>query len=327
MKLPNKPTLGMMLATQLLISSVFAATAKEEFTDGNISEAKILFEKMPETAETNFYLGRIALQQKDLDSAEEFLEEAVEAKPNNVEYNYWFANLSFRQAANASIFSAPGYVSDGKKYHFKALELDPNYIPSMQSLIGFYLNAPAIVGGSTKKAQEMAQRIVKLDGELGLSTQIDIYRSQKEQEKELLLAKKLATEYSKSSKALLKAGFVFQNAKQYETALNYFELASTLKSEDEISTAAALYQIGRTAVFSKSFTDKGIKALEAYRLTDAKIVDNSSLPSINWATFRLATLYASTGNNTKAKSLVILALENNQDKNLKKSAKKFLKKL
>ncbi len=327
MKMLNKFILGLIFTSILSIPNLYAATAKEAFDSGDLEQAKTLFKQAPKSAEANFYLGRIAFLENDLDAAEDYFEDAVEADPKNVEYNYWFANLNFSQAANASIFSAPGYVSDAKEYHFKALKLDPNYIPSMQSLITFYLNAPAIVGGSTDKAKEMAQRISKLDKERGMSIEIDILRNQEEQQKELQLAKQLAADFSQSAKSLLKAGFSFQNAKQYKTAINYFEQASKIETEDEVFSVSALYQIGRTAVFSKSFIEKGISALEKYRQVDIKSLNNNQLPSSNWANLRLAMLYSFSGDNNKAKSLVALALKDNQDKNLKKAAKKLLKEL
>ena len=49
----------------------------------------------------------------------------------------------------------------------RALELDPSRPDVYQGLIGYYLNAPPIAGGSVDKAEAMAQRLVDVDQAAG----------------------------------------------------------------------------------------------------------------------------------------------------------------
>jgi tetratricopeptide (TPR) repeat protein len=49
----------------------------------------------------------------------------------------------------------------------KAVELDPNDVSGLIGLTRYYSNAPAIAGGSTEKAKELAQRVQRLDPFLG----------------------------------------------------------------------------------------------------------------------------------------------------------------
>jgi tetratricopeptide (TPR) repeat protein len=49
----------------------------------------------------------------------------------------------------------------------KAVELDPNDLAGLIGLTRFYLQAPAIAGGSLEKAKELARRVEQLDPFLG----------------------------------------------------------------------------------------------------------------------------------------------------------------
>jgi len=303
--------------------------AIKAFDNNSYEQAKQLFKKLDKSARRSFYLGQIALQEKDVDEAEEYFEDAVVQEPNNVEYNYRYGAINFQQAANASIFSAMGYASDGKKYHLKALELDPNYVPALRGMIGFYVQAPSIAGGSLEKAAEMVKRLIKIDEEKGLLGQLSIYQSEEKQEKELVIAKDLATKYANSAQALYVAGLSFQNAKKYDEAFNYFEQGSVIKNvDDKYFSLSAMYQIGRTAVISETNAEKGIKALESYRSVDQEyIVTHNDLPGLNWAAYRLAALYLSVGEKDKAKKLAKMASKDKHDKKLRKRADKLLKEI
>jgi len=303
--------------------------AIEAFDIKSYEQAKLLFKKLNKSAKRSFYLGKIALQEKEVDDAEEYFEDAVTQEPNNVEYNYQFGALSFQQAANASIFSAMGYASDGKKYHLKALELDPNYVPALQGMIGFYINAPSIAGGSLEKAIAMTNKLIKIDEKQGLLSQLGIYKKEENQEKELAVAKALATKYAESGKVLFMVGSSFRDAKKYDEAFSYFKQASLINNEDEkFYTLLAMYQIGRTAVISEMNAEKGIKALENYRsVAQEYIITHNDLPGLNWAAYRLAALYFSVGEKDKAEKLAKMASNDKDDKKLRKRADKLLKKI
>ncbi len=45
----------------------------------------------------------------------------------------------------------------------KAVELDPHLAEAYHWLVGYYLNAPPIAGGSVAKASEIAQRLAEFD--------------------------------------------------------------------------------------------------------------------------------------------------------------------
>ncbi|MCW8880597.1 MAG: tetratricopeptide repeat protein [Kangiellaceae bacterium] len=303
---------------------VYASKAIDAFNQQNYQEAKLLFKQHPNKSEKKYYLGRIALIEKDLDEAEDLLEEALAENPKEADYHYWFGNMSLLQAANASIFSAPGYASDAREHLTKALELDPKHTEAMKDLIAFYLNAPSIAGGSTEKAITMTEKLIQVSPLDGYQSKLNIYRKEEDKEKELETALILSEKFAQHPKALLSAGFSYQLHKDYPKAFELFATASKMKvKEDDLSPLSALYQLGRTAVLSEQQTQLGIQSLESY----LEMETNDSLPSKNWARFRLASLYQQSGELGKAKKLAAMASKEDSDKTLKKRAKKLLKKL
>ena len=334
----NKNIVVTLLIVLISPLSIFvqANPAIEAFEEGNNQLAKTLFEKNKDSAESKLYLGRLAMREGELDDAEELIKEALEMKPNDSNYHYWFASISGMQAGNASIFSAPGYASDSKEHFIKAVELDPNNIQALTGLIGFYTQAPSIVGGSTEKAQQLSVKLLKLDKKEGLSAQINLHRKEGETEKEFEKVEELATAYPNSSEVLLRAGFAYQGAKKYETSYEYFIKASSIKESDldeslnkkeikgeKLAAMNALYQVGRNAVLGDIKVDEGIIALESY----LKLTPNKSQPSHNWAKVRLAALYLEKGDKNKAKELALAAKKDKSDGGPRKLATKLLRKI
>lgn len=304
--------------------TISASPAIEAFKQKDYSQAKSLFLKNSDDAEANYYLARIAFIEGELDEAEGLMLRAMDSEENNPDYHYWFARISARQASNASIFSAPGYASAARTHFERALQLDPKNTQTFRGLISFYTQAPAIAGGSYKKALAMTEKLAQLSYELALISKVDIYREKEDTEKELATARELIEKYPGSPRALTKAGFSFQLAKQYQFAFELFTQASEIHDEgQENSVHSALYQIGRTAALSETNTEKGAQALEEY----LQLPIDSELPSKEWAKYRLASLYLKLGKAKLAQQLANEAIQNTEEKRLKRRAKFLLRKI
>lgn len=181
-------------ATSLLI--LFSATV---FCQGNLPEAKYLFKekKYSESktmlqkiindnkneAEAHYLLSKIYYIENNIDDAVESAENAVDLKKANAEYHYWLGACYGRDAQNASIFRQPFLASKTKNEFLKATELDPGHIKAHSALGQYYLRAPGIMGGSTDKAIEQANILIKLDEIQGRLLFINIYTDQKKTEK------------------------------------------------------------------------------------------------------------------------------------------------
>jgi len=77
------------------------------------------------------------------------------------------ARLALAKALGAAIDADP---SAGPRYAFEmreslttAIELDPELVEAYHWLVGYYLSAPPIAGGSASKATEVARRLAEID--------------------------------------------------------------------------------------------------------------------------------------------------------------------
>src|SRR6185369_5719667 len=76
---------------------------------------------------------------------------------------YQLATAYGAATSGAGMFKAMGLAKKLKTETDRAVQLDPNLLPARFILLEFYLNAPAIAGGSTSKALEQANEIRKRD--------------------------------------------------------------------------------------------------------------------------------------------------------------------
>ncbi|MEO0576776.1 MAG: tetratricopeptide repeat protein [Pseudomonadota bacterium] len=275
-------------------------------------------------AQTRLLLGRALVETNEFEDAYEQLEQVVELLPKNADAHYWFGAAAGSLAANVSMFKAAGYARKVKKSFTTAIELDPTHVPAHEGLIAFYTQAPAIAGGSRKKAIKTAEQLQKfapIDGGLMLAS---VYGS-KQQEKAIEVLAAVAKRAPNDPRAMLRAGFIYQEDKAFEQAHDSFTAASTAGIDDPDTLTerlAALYQIGRTAVFSKSRYAEGIKALEQY---EAQFIEYSGAPPVAWAKYRRGQLYTMAGDEDAARAAYLDAKSITDDDDLIKNINRALK--
>ena len=91
---------------------------------------------------------------------------AVAAAPASAEAHLALA-MRLRDAINANPADGPRYAFEMLSALEKAVELDPALPAAYHGLVGYYLNAPPIAGGSVEKAEETARRLAEIDPEAG----------------------------------------------------------------------------------------------------------------------------------------------------------------
>ncbi|MCO7224087.1 lipopolysaccharide assembly protein LapB [Pleionea sp. CnH1-48] len=268
-----------------------------------------------------FERGKKAAADADLEVAAELFKKALELQPDNADYHYSYGMLSMRMAANASIFSAASYATDAKNHLLKSIELEPSHTRAIQGLIQFYINVPVIAGGSNKKAVAMIAKLKEVDELEGLVSESRYYRDDDDEDNMLRVAKELAQQFPSSARAMAQAGFTYQQMQRYEDAFAAFtqavdaERMEATKSNDYYT---ALYQVGRTAVFSDSEHEKGIKSLSQYISAPVP----KGLPDKDWAKFRLASLYYKSQKTDQAKAIITeLKRKDIKDKGLRRQIK------
>jgi len=97
-----------------------------------------------------YYLG-------DYQKATQALEKAIRADPNNSDYFDWLGKIYGRRAETSSFMTAWSYAGKCRRNFERAIDLNPQNLEAIDDLFEFFLNAPAIVGGGTDKALQVAE--------------------------------------------------------------------------------------------------------------------------------------------------------------------------
>ncbi|HLP08848.1 MAG TPA: tetratricopeptide repeat protein [Opitutaceae bacterium] len=102
------------------------------------------------------------LEQKRNKEAVVFAERAVQVAPDSADLQALLGRTLGARIGEL-IFVQQGFVASRMLQAFhRAVELDPHHVPALVGLANYYMNAPAIVGGSVEKAEEYIRKIETL---------------------------------------------------------------------------------------------------------------------------------------------------------------------
>lgn len=245
--------------------------ARELFHErGKSAEAQQAFEailaKDPRSAPALFHLGRLAYRRDDMPQALGYLERAVALAPNDSEIHRALGDTYGRSAQKASVFSQLGLAKKCLASYQKAVQLDPRNIEAHQSLFEYYRRAPGFAGGSREKALAQCATIKQLDPLRGRIAFATLYSAEK----------------------------------KYDAALAEFDEAVRANPDDY----AAHYQIGRLAVTTGQFLDRGVASLRRC-LALTPPADQPGHASVQW---RLGQLAEKKGDRDDARAAYEAAL-------------------
>ncbi|TQV82792.1 tetratricopeptide repeat protein [Aliikangiella coralliicola] len=302
--------------------------AIKDFDSGRFQSAEKKFIKILKSnnkhLQSIIYLTRISMRGYKLDDAENYIEQALEISPENAEVQHLSGAVYGSIARDASVFTAMGYVKDCLKGFNKAVELEPGNIDYRLSLINFHLNAPGIAGGDKEIAVEQAKAIRKINEKRGFIALLSVYTSIEDDESTQSLLNSIPQSLANDADVLFNKGIIEQGKEKFERATISFQQAITNAGEKEefsISKYAAIYQLGRTSVLSQKNIEPGVKFLKRYI---AEAPEHESLPSKEWAQFRLANLIEAQGKNDEARVIYQKISGKTQDQNLIKQVKEKL---
>ena len=248
------------------------------------------------------------MQTGDFKQAQEEFETLIEQRPEDANAHYWLGAAAGSLAANVSLFKAAGYARTVKKSFERAIELDPRHIEAHEGLVSFYLQAPRVAGGSKKKAAVIAQQLASFAPVQGGLVLAQIAQDAGDTQDALAMLEQVSKQAGDDPRPMLRAGYIYQEAKDYAQAHAAFARASTVTPATpaaESDRLAALYQIGRTAVFSKQRIDAGIEALIAYE--NQAGAPRGNQPSVAWARYRRGLLHQLAGDNEAAREAFVTA--------------------
>lgn len=257
----------------------------------------------------------------DLDRAEVLIEKALEAAPDNPQVHFVCGRVMGRQAAE-TVFLALHYAGKSLDCLERAVALAPEDVRYRHGLLRFYLGAPGIAGGSRTLAKAQVQQIRQLDKIEGAKAELYYLAETEQRDSQLMRLAELRTEFPHEAYFHYHHGLLLQQEQQYSAASAAFyqalmpgdgdlsdyirQLPGNMDNADIVMNA--LYQVGRTAVFSGEQTEQGIEALLLFSNT---VQSHHDAPPVAWAHLRLAQLYALKRDKSEVESHLTLARESN----------------
>ncbi len=257
-------------------------------------------------AEAQFYLGRIAYDEKDYETAEEIFEVAIDVNAKVATYHNWYGNAIASQMDDANFLRQAMLAPKMKSAWEKAASLDSRAIEPRESLVQYYVQAPAIAGGSIDKAIEMAKEIIKINPAAGHLRLGNVYSHEKDfqkAEQEFIAMANADPAYASG------LGNFYMNQKNYDKAFQLFEEQLKRNPEDMM----AVYQIGKTSALSGQRLAQGEASLKKY----LNYQPQKNEPSHAGATMRLAQIKEKSGKKDEARVLFAKALK--EDASLKEA--------
>ena len=257
----------------------------------------------PDYPAARYYLGRMAFDQKRYDDAADFFEEATEAKGGNrSDYFTWLGDTYGTIARDANVIRQGILAPKMKTAWETAIALDANNINARYSLISFYTQAPAIMGGSMDKAKEMARQIMVINPAQGHRSLGNLYL----REKNVSAAEKEYQEMARLDVAFLPLlGNFYVNERMHEKAFALFDEQLKRHPDDML----AMYQLGKVSAVSGQRLEQGEQHLLKYLAYTPK----PNEPSHAGANMRLAQIYEKKGRRTEARQKyeAAIKLDNN----------------
>jgi tetratricopeptide (TPR) repeat protein len=241
------------------------AQATKLFQQEKYDEAFAIFKTVksgsPQYAESRYYMGQISFRKKEFDKAEDYTEQAIDGNKNVAKYHVAMSNVIMRLISNASMIKQASLASKLRNHLEEAVRINPNDMNSSIILVGFYKQAPGIMGGSDDKAKALADQISKLskaDGHLAFAL---IYHIDKDFDKAEKNYKSSITLAPDSVKYYYSLAQFYHGQKNPTKAVDVYEQALNKFPDNK----NLLLQIGRVfATTENTDVGKGIEYLNTY---------------------------------------------------------------
>lgn len=163
----------LLLAPLSLLAQPDFDQAEKLFRSGDYERSAELFRgclaRNPDNVKPLEYLGDIHAIAKQWEKAADCYKRLASLKPGNAEFHYKYGGALAMDAASGSRFRALGMISGIRDSFQQAIRLNPKHINARWALIEYYLQLPAVLGGSESRAVSYACELEKLsavDGHL-----------------------------------------------------------------------------------------------------------------------------------------------------------------
>ena len=219
-----------------------------------------VLEARPGDPEARVLQVRLLLQQREAEAAVDAAEELVDDFPDHALAHLWLGNAYGNRIGQLGTFGQGLMAPKLRNAFERAIELDPGLHEARAALLEYYLQAPAIVGGSQAKARAQAAELQRRDPPSGHYALARI--AQHEQRLDDARRHYLDAYAARPDSATFRmaAGLIHQETKAWDKAFEVFERWT----RDEPAVASAWYQLGRTAVLSGQRLDDGAAAFRRF---------------------------------------------------------------
>jgi hypothetical protein len=255
------------------------------------------------------------------EQAEQLANQALKAYPKDAELLRLAALNQFNLAQESSIFSAGSYAKAGLALLKQAMAADPADLETQQTLIGFYLQAPAIAGGDTEEAKRLAKTMAEKHQPEGTLAGINVLMDDDKLPQAIQLAEQQLQQYPKHPALLgAYANLLSLNNEPANAFIQYQKAAAA--ATDLSEQQGYYYQLGRLAATAQQDPQLGQQALLDY----LAFYQDSDNARFNWAQLRLAQIYLVQKQQDKAKELLQQIKNQQQDDDRLQSELKKLEK-
>lgn len=191
---------------------------------GKYSQAQKVYEeaiaKNPQDAAAHYRIGMIHIQHSQkAELALPWLEKAVALEGNNAEYHFRLGQAYGTLARYASLIKQPGLVRSAREHLELALRYNPRDLEHHLAMIQFYMEAPAILGGSYSKAHQQADELMKLNAPEGHLAHGNVYASQGDKSKAIESYLKALAGKPGDSRITSNLGILYLHTGNYDEAI------------------------------------------------------------------------------------------------------------
>ena len=230
--------------------------AKQLLKENKLEDAKILLETLLEKDDKNheayYLLGNVYMKLRDPEEATENFEAAVDLQDENPDYHFALGQAIAMDAQNSNVISQAMMAGDILDEFERTVELDPTHIPGRMGVIGFYTNAPSIMGGDLEKAKANARVVLKLDEARGRMALAQIYLKEEKMDSVEIQIKLFEEKYEDD-----------KSASSFYNSLGYFYLGQG-NTDKAITAFEKQVKLNPTSANAYDSLGDGYKAAKRY---------------------------------------------------------------
>lgn len=301
--------LGLTLALPALAAANTPAEAEALLKDRDPRAAGVvaaLAKARPGDRDVRILQIRVLLQQRGKsEEALDLAEALADDEPDYGPAHLWLGNAYGNRIGQVGKFSQATMAPKLRRAFERALELDPDLHEARTALLEYYLQAPAIVGGSVAKAKAQVAELQRRDPPRGHYALGRV--AQHEERLDEARRHYLAAYAARPSNAVyrMSAGIIHQDAKDWAKAFAVFDQWT----REEPKAAGAWYQLGRTAVLSGQRLDQGVAAFKRF----LALPEQPGQPEHKHAWYRMGQALALAGDKAAARQALQKALSLDPD--------------